>query len=40
MMTNLERIGKTLELLKTGLMPFVKREMHAKYGSKWVAELN
>ncbi len=40
MMTNQERIGKALELLKTGLMPFVKREMHAKYGDKWVAELN
>ena len=38
--TNQERIGKALELLKVGLMPFVKREMHAKYGDKWVSELN
>ena len=38
--TNRERIGKALELLKVGLMPFVKREMHMKYGDKWVSELN
>ncbi len=38
--TNRERIGKALELLKTGLMPFIKREMHMKYGDKWVSEIN
>ena len=31
--TNHERVGKALELLKTGLGPFVERELKAKYGS-------
>src|SRR3990172_1456477 len=38
--TNQERVGKALEFLKAGLMPFVKREMHAKYGDKWAFEVN
>ena len=33
--TNSERVGKGLELLKQGLAPFVEREMNAKYGPAW-----
>ena len=32
--TNHERIGKALELLKTGLGPFVEREMKSTYGDE------
>ena len=34
-MSNSERIGKGLELLRNGLVPFVEREMEAVYGDKW-----
>src|SRR5690606_24042882 len=34
--TNYERIGKGLELLKQGLGPFVEREMKAVFGNKWI----
>ena len=33
--SNLERVGKALELLNKGLKPFVEREMLAKYGVRW-----
>ena len=33
--TNLERVGKALELLNKGLKPFVEREMLAKHGARW-----
>ncbi|MEQ1889723.1 MAG: Swt1 family HEPN domain-containing protein, partial [Alphaproteobacteria bacterium] len=36
--TNQERVGKALELLKSGLRPFVEREMKAQYGDKWAFE--
>ncbi|MBP8290862.1 MAG: DUF499 domain-containing protein, partial [Chromatiaceae bacterium] len=36
--TNHERVGKSLELLKTGLGPFVERELQARYGSAWAGE--
>ena len=29
--TNHERVGKTMELLKTGLAPFVEREFKSDY---------
>ena len=32
--TNHERIGKALELLKAGLGPFVEREMKSTYGDE------
>ena len=32
-LTNHERVGKALELLKTGLLPFIERELKAKYGN-------
>jgi predicted AAA+ superfamily ATPase len=34
-LSNSERIGKGLELLRDGLVPFVEREMKAVYGDKW-----
>ena len=33
--TNHERVGKALQLLKIGLGPFVEREFKAKYGDGW-----
>jgi len=36
--SNLERIGRALELLNKGLKPFVEREMLAKYGTRWQYE--
>src|SRR5471032_3225624 len=37
--TNHERVGKALELLKSGLGPFVEREFKAKYGASWAFEV-
>lgn len=37
--TNHERVGKALELLKAGLTPFVEREFKAKFGDGWVFEM-
>jgi hypothetical protein len=34
--TNHERVGKALELLRKGLLPFFQREMQAKYGENWL----
>jgi predicted AAA+ superfamily ATPase len=36
--TNQERVGKGLELLKAGLRPFVERELKGQYGEKWAFE--
>jgi len=36
--TNHERVGKSLELLKSGLGPFVERELKARYGAGWTGE--
>ena len=33
--TNYERVGKALELLRQGLKPFVEREMQAAMGDTW-----
>ncbi len=33
--SNHERVGKALEILNTGLTPFIEREMLAKYGERW-----
>ncbi|MFN3982362.1 MAG: Swt1 family HEPN domain-containing protein [Caldilinea sp.] len=35
-LSNHERVGKALELLREGLKPFVTRELEAKYGRYWV----
>ncbi|MBK6974203.1 MAG: DUF499 domain-containing protein [Sterolibacteriaceae bacterium] len=37
--TNFERVGKALELLKAGLGPFVERELKARYGDGWAFEV-
>ena len=37
--TNHERVGKALELLKAGLTPFVEREFKAKFGEGWAFEM-
>ncbi|UHD18373.1 Swt1 family HEPN domain-containing protein [Thiocapsa bogorovii] len=36
--TNHERVGRSLTLLKAGLGPFVERELKAKYGDGWAFE--
>ncbi|MDA8117679.1 MAG: Swt1 family HEPN domain-containing protein [Actinomycetota bacterium] len=37
--TNHERVGKALDLLKDGLQPFVERELKAQYQQRWFEEL-
>jgi predicted AAA+ superfamily ATPase len=37
--TNAERVGKALELLKDALSPFVERELKAKLGDQWAFEV-
>jgi predicted AAA+ superfamily ATPase len=37
--TNHERVGKALELLREGLRPYVEREMRARYGGNWASEV-
>lgn len=37
--TNHERVGKGLALTKTGLRPFIERELKSKYGDQWVFEV-
>ena len=34
--TNYERVGKALELLRDGLRPFVARELAARHGKYWI----
>src|SRR5579863_3724218 len=36
--SNHERVGKALDLLRTGLQPFIEREMEAVYGERWLQE--
>lgn len=36
--TNYDRVGKALELLKGGLEPFVEREMKSQYGDQWLEQ--
>lgn len=36
--TNHERVGKALDLLKDGLAPFVERELKADFGQGWLEE--
>jgi predicted AAA+ superfamily ATPase len=37
--SNHERVGKALELLKAGVGPFVEREFKAKYGDHWASNI-
>lgn len=34
-LSNRERIGKGLDILRKGLAPFVEREMETVYGDQW-----
>ena len=34
--SNHDRVGKALELLRDGLRPFVERELEAKHGKYWI----
>lgn len=36
--TNHERVGKALELLTSGLVPFIERELKSTYSQQWFAE--
>jgi hypothetical protein len=38
--TNYERVGKAMELLKAGLAPFVEREFRNQYGGRMLTEAN
>ena len=37
--TNHERIGKALDLLKDGLVPFVERELKAQHAQQWLEQV-
>ncbi len=34
--TNHERVGKALDLLRQGVQPFIERELQAQYGKYWI----
>ena len=36
--SNHERVGKALDLLKAGLRPYFERELRATHGEKWLDE--
>ena len=38
--TNKERVGRALDLLKEGLRPYIEREFRNKYGNNATAEIN
>lgn len=37
--TNRDRVGRAMDLLKDGLRPFVERELTAKFGKYWITEV-
>ncbi|HNT54518.1 MAG TPA: Swt1 family HEPN domain-containing protein [Anaerolineaceae bacterium] len=37
--TNYERVGKALELLRDGLRPFIERECETKFGKYWITRV-
>lgn len=37
--SNQERVGKAMDLLRDGLRPFAERELKAKYGDRWPVEV-
>jgi len=39
-LSNQERVGKALELLREGLRPFVERELRAQFGDAWQAQVD
>ncbi|MDO8432078.1 MAG: Swt1 family HEPN domain-containing protein [Candidatus Binatus sp.] len=36
--TNYERVGKALDLMREGLKPYVERELRTVFGDKWIEE--
>src|SRR4030067_3177338 len=38
-MSNHERVGEVLDLLKSGLPPFVERELKAQHAQRWFEEV-
>ena len=36
--TNHERVGKALDLMRAGLRPYVERELRTAFGDKWIDE--
>lgn len=38
-LSNFDRVGKALELLRNGLLPFVQRELKAAFGKDWEFEV-
>ncbi|MGA3282550.1 MAG: Swt1 family HEPN domain-containing protein, partial [Smithella sp.] len=36
--TNYERVGKALEILKEGLIPFVERELKSQHAQQWIEQ--
>jgi predicted AAA+ superfamily ATPase len=38
-LTNRERVGKALDLLKEGIAPFVERELGAQFGKYWITQV-
>jgi len=39
-LSNRDRVGKSLDLLREGLVSFVERELHARLGKDWLATAN
>ena len=37
--SNYERVGKTMELLRQGLQPFIERELQSQHGKYWVTSV-
>ncbi|MFZ4664286.1 MAG: Swt1 family HEPN domain-containing protein, partial [Caldilineaceae bacterium] len=37
--TNYDRVGRALDLLKEGVRPFVERELSAQYGNYWITHV-
>jgi predicted AAA+ superfamily ATPase len=38
-LSNYERVGKAMDLLRQGLLPFVEREFAAQYGKYWITKV-
>lgn len=36
-LSNQERVGKAMDLLRDGLNPFIEREMRSRFGDTWKA---
>ncbi len=39
-LSNRDRVGKALDLLREGLVPFVEREMQSRLGQEWLDKTN